>query len=51
MPYNAKTDANAGYISKEHQRKFHELAAKTKRKKRAMLEWLIEQAWDMEFKK
>jgi predicted transcriptional regulator len=43
MAFNPKKDANAGNISIKHRDKLWQLADKTKRKRRAMLEWLIDQ--------
>lgn len=46
MPYNASTDAALGYVSKRHKEKLDEMAAHTNRKKRAMMEWLIDQEYE-----
>lgn len=46
MPYNAKTDSNAGYISKKHKARLIEMATHQKRGQRAQLEWLIDQEYE-----
>lgn len=46
MPYNAATDANLGYVSQAHKDRLDEMAAHTKRKKRAMMEYLIDQEYE-----
>ncbi len=46
MPYNPKTDANLGYVGREYRDKLIEMAEHTKRKKRAMIEFLIDQEYE-----
>lgn len=45
MSYNKEKDVSAGYISPEHQIKLIKLKEANKRKKRAQLEVLIDEAY------
>lgn len=48
MAYNKATDTSAGYISRQHQELLRGLMKAQKRTKRAVLEYLIEQASNKE---